>query len=327
MEFSCRICGNTYENRPHTIREMGLGTFEEFEYAECARCGTIQIVEIPDLAKYYPRDYYAFADGQDSYFTSKIRRRIAARLVGSYLMGGWNPLGKHLAEKKELGFVGFFPMPLADRELGLDRRTKILDFGCGNGKLLKYLFYYGFRDLTGADAFIDGDIIYPNGIRIYKRTLDDFESQFDLVMLHHSFEHIPDPRAALRGIRRLLPAGRFALIRIPIVNYAWEKYGVNWFQLDAPRHLYSYTERAFRSMAEDEGFAVTKVEYDSEVFQFSVSEQYAKGIWMHDERSFQGDFTKAIFTREQFDEWKREAERLNREGRGDQACFFLRALA
>ncbi|HNQ15160.1 MAG TPA: hypothetical protein PKM58_06325, partial [Pyrinomonadaceae bacterium] len=79
--------------------------------------------------------------------------------------------------------------------------------------------------------------------------------------------------------------------------------------------------------AEDEGFAVTKVEYDSEVFQFSVSEQYAKGIWMHDERSFQGDFTKAIFTREQFDEWKREAERLNREGRGDQACFFLRALA
>jgi predicted SAM-dependent methyltransferase len=145
-------------------------------------------------------------------------------------------------------------------------------------------------------------------------------------MLHHSFEHLPDPLASLTDIHRLLPAGKFCLIRLPLSAFAWEKYGVDWVQLDPPRHLFLFTERAFRGLAEQAGFEVAKVVYDSEAFQFFGSEQYARDIAMNDELAFRGDFSKSIFTEEQMRRWEREAELLNGENRGDQACFYLRKL-
>ena len=60
MTKVCRICGNTEKNLIHKAQEMMFGTRDEFDYLECSACGTLQIVEIPDLSCYYPRDYYSF---------------------------------------------------------------------------------------------------------------------------------------------------------------------------------------------------------------------------------------------------------------------------
>ena len=62
MSESCRICGNSENNRKHIAREMMFGTRERFEYLECARCGTVQLIDVPDLSRYYPEDYYAHND-------------------------------------------------------------------------------------------------------------------------------------------------------------------------------------------------------------------------------------------------------------------------
>lgn len=62
-------------------------------------------------------------------------------------------------------------------------------------------------------------------------------------MFHHSFEHIADPFETLCSVRRLLSSGT-CLIRIPIVDsWAWENYGVNWIQIDAPRHFFSLLKK------------------------------------------------------------------------------------
>lgn len=325
MESECRICGNDKNNRTHTAREMMFGTRENFDYLECGACGTIQIVEIPDLRRHYPENYYSLTSDEKLYIEKHLRRRIAARLAGNYFMKGKNLLGKYLTEKKE--WLRFnFAHSLREPLLGIDFQSRILDFGCGDGKLLRNLYFYGFRNLTGADAFIEKDIFYPNGIEIYKRRLDEIEAEFDLVMLHHSFEHLPDPLETLREIHRLLADEKFCLIRIPVANYAWEKYGVNWVQLDAPRHLFLYTEKSMRILAKKSGFTVEKVVYDSEEFQFWASEYYAKDIAMNDPNWFKLDFEKSLFTKKQFDDWKIEAEKLNQEKRGDQACFYLRKV-
>lgn len=323
MERACKICGNAKKNQIHKVREMMFGTRDEFDYLECGACGTLQICEIPDLSLYYPKDYYSFSENHESYFTEKFYRRIAARFVAQFFTSGRNFIGKRLSQKNA-GFVFFFPEPLKEKFLNLNFQSRILDFGCGNGRLLKYLHYFGFRNLIGADAFIEKDIFYPNGIKIYKKSLPEIAPFFDLVMLHHSFEHLPNPFESLREIHALLRENKFCLIRIPVVNFAWEKYGVNWFQLDAPRHLFIYTERSFRVLAEKAGFAVEKVVYDSEAAQFYVSEQYACDISMSDERAFNGNFSKSIFTPEQMHEWERETDKLNEENKGDQACFYLR---
>ena len=144
------------------------------------------------------------------------------------------------------------------------------------------------------------------------------------VMLHHSFEHLADPRRALERVRDLVDPGRYAIVRVPVVSWAWREYGVDWFQLDAPRHLFLFTERGFRDLAEASGFAVDHVAYDSTEFQFWVSEQYRSDIPLFDERSYFVNPEGGLFTRDQIVSWKRLADRLNAEGEGDQACYYLR---
>lgn len=323
MDLACRICGNSENNREHQFREMMFGSRETFDYLECGACGTLQIIEIPDLSRHYPQDYYSLSSADELYIGKHFRRRIAARFAGDYFMRGNNFFGKYLAEKKE--WLRFnFPDSLREPLLEIDFRSRILDFGCGSGKLLQNLYFYGFRNLTGADAFIEKDIFYPNGIKIYKRRLSEIEEKFDLVMLHHSFEHLPDPLETLQEIRRLLEKDKFCLLRIPVVNYAWEKYGKNWVQLDPPRHLFLYTEKSLRILAEKAGFTIEKVLYDSEEFQFWASEYYAKDIAMNEPDWFKLNFNESLFTETQFNEWKAEAKRLNAEKRGDQACFYLK---
>lgn len=326
MANSCRICGNQTGNRVHRAREMMFGTRDAFDYVECGGCGTLQIAEVPDdLSRYYPGKYFAFASAEETELGATLARRIGARLAGEYLRTGHSAIGKFVLDRKPW-LADHFPPSLSDPVLGIDRKSRILDLGCGNGRLLQALHYFGFTDLEGADAFIDADISYSTGVKIYKRTLDDLRSEYDLVMLHHAFEHFPDPLASMRQLHRIVAPGSFCLIRVPIVNYAWERYGINWVQLDAPRHLFLYTEQSLRLIAEQCGFECVKTVYDSTAFQFWASEQYVRDIPLTDERSYEIQPDKSIFRREQIAAWESEAAALNRSGRGDQAAFYFRKL-
>ena len=325
MTEACRICGNRENNLIHHAREMMFGTRDPFDYLECGACGTLQLCEIPDLARYYPKDYYSLnaEENDDGAAKSVSKIRLAARYAENFLLNRKNRLSR-LIIRKQWRFRTYFPDYLKESLLDLEFDSKILDFGCGAGQLLQALHYYGFRNLTGADAFIESDIFYPNGIRVYKRTLREIEPFFDLVMLHHSFEHLPDPCESLREIYRLLTPGKICLIRIPVKSFAWEKYGVNWVQLDPPRHLFLYTERSFRSIAEKVGFEIAKVVYDSDVFQFYGSEQYVRNIALNEKTDAESNNFAETITPAQIRSWEREAEVLNSEKRGDQACFYLR---
>lgn len=323
MSHSCRICGNSQDNRNHKAREMMFGTRETFEYFECSACGTIQIAEVPELSRYYPENYLSFDSKAE--MGERLRRRVAARFAGKYFLTGRGALGKWIAKKKP--WIGdHFPVSLRDPLLGIDFNSRILDFGCGAGRLLRSLYYFGFHDLTGADAFIKSDISYPGGVKIYKRELESFEPYFDLIMLHHSFEHVIDPQETLGQIHRLLADNRFCLIRMPVAGFTWEKYGVNWVQMDPPRHLYLYTERSFRRLAETSGFVVEKVVYDSTAFQFWGSEKYLRDMPLINQGSSNGFELSDIFSGDQLNEWQRQAEALNARGMGDQACFYLRKM-
>lgn len=322
MILTCRICENSRNNKLYRTREMMFGTRDAFDYLECEECGTLQIVEIPNLAKYYPKNYYSLNETQKVEFANSIKKKLAARFAGKYFIKGKSILGKYAAENKN--WINYhFPASLKEPILDLNFNSRVLDFGCGAGKLLQTLYYFGFRNLTGADAFIESDIFYPNGIKIFKKTLAEISSSFDFIMLHHSFEHLPDPFESLNQIYRILKSNKFCLIRIPVVNEAWEKYGINWVQLDPPRHLFLYTEKSFRLLAEKAGFFVKKVVYDSEEFQFWASEYYKNDIAMSEENWFNGNFEESLFSEKQFLEWKDQAKRLNAENKGDQACFYL----
>src|SRR6185437_9012453 len=98
------------------------------------------------------------------------------------------------------------------------------------------------------------------------------------IMFHHSFEHIEDQIGTLAEVKSKLSPNGLCLIRIPVAQWAWRHYGVNWVQLDAPRHFVIHTHESMIMAAEQAGLNIVNVEYDSTAFQFWGSELYRKDI-------------------------------------------------
>jgi SAM-dependent methyltransferase len=207
---------------------------------------------------------------------------------------------------------------------GVGFDSAIADVGCGSGSLLHLLRSDGFRNLTGLDPFVPVPVQLP-GLRIVRSELSDVDETFDLVMAHHSLEHLPDPFRALCDMRAHLRPGGTLLVRIPIAGcWAWRHHGVDWVQLDAPRHLLIHSEESFRTLAVKAGLEITHSEYDSTPLQFWGSEQYRDGVPMYSPNSFARNPEASRFDAAAIRDFQARARRLNEERDGDQACFFLR---
>ncbi len=319
---------------------MFLGTRDTFEYNECGSCGTLQIQQVPDPKPYYPASYYSFQPANETTgelpatLPVRVKKRLGAflrRSSANYYCerhapgGNKNLLGRYVAGNMRRMTVGF-PDYLKDTtlDLSLDLNSKILDVGCGAGITLLSLREFGFTKLIGVDPFLENAITYRNGVRILKTELDELEDLFDLIIASHSLEHVPEPRQALQQINRLLRKGQWAIVRIPLVGYAWERYRTAWVALDAPRHLFIFSRRSFSNLAEEAGFEVVEVAFDSTAFQFWGSEQYKLDIPLMDERSYFVNPQNSIFSSQQLTEFSRQASELNEREEGDQAIFYLR---
>lgn len=315
--MQCKICDNAQGNQTYRVREMMFGYRESFEYLECSQCGCLQLVQIPaDMSKYYAAAYYSFLPVDSE--SPNVLRRTAKRLRSAYALGNRGLVGSALFSvfpHHELRSVAKAKLP---------RVPRILDVGCGRGKLLLELKHAGFGELLGVDPFLECDIQYPNGLLIRKCSLYEVTGQWDLVMFHHSFEHLADPLETLRYCSKVLSENGQCLIRVPTVSsYAWRKYRENWVQLDAPRHYFLHSVRSLEMLASKAGLRMEDVAYDSNEFQFWGSEQYCRDIPLHDERSYARNPSKSIFAREDIRAFRKEAEALNARKEGDQAIFHL----
>jgi len=317
---ACRICGNDEGNRRHFPREMMFGWRDAFEYVECVRCGCLQIAQVPaDLGRYYPREaYYAFKPPRRKWMPEWLRRLRHART--RHFLGQPSAAGALLARASS------FPEHFAWlRYCQATFDTRIVDVGCGAGALLRKLRRDGFRSLLGADPFIEADIDYGDGVRVLKREVQDLPGEFDLAMLHHSFEHMPEPAAALRALRGKIAAGGTVLIRIPVADSELRRrYGIHWMAWDAPRHLFLHTRASMAKLAADAGFEIAQVIYDSPAQHYASCELYAKGVPYVEHPRYRPGKGALAFSRAQWAEFERQAAQANARGEGDTACFYLR---
>ncbi len=316
--MACKICKNTTDNKSYIVREMMFGHRDEFEYFECAECGCLQIKKIPrSLSKYYPKNYYSFQKPhclKDNFLKSFLKHQKA-----KYCLHGKNIIG--MIQSRVLGAPEYYDW---FRRVKISFESEILDVGCGIGVLLNWMRRDGFSNLTGVDPYIDDDILYENGVKIFKKQLCEIEQQFDLIMLHHSFEHMAEPLSVLKELYRWLKPNRYLLIRIPIASsFAWKKYGVNWVQLDAPRHLFLHSTKSIQILADQVSLNVADIIFDSTDLQFWGSEQYLKDIAYMDSNSYHVNPQKSIFSKEEIESFKRKALELNKNKNGDSACFYL----
>ncbi len=304
---TCRICGVRGEMETYQLREVMFKTFETFDYQFCPACQSMQIENVPDdLHRHYPRNYYSLGDRKSSGIIHSIR---SAGL--RYGVDGKSMVGRLLS------WTGRLPSDVTwIQACAPDLNWRVLDVGCGRGDRLMELSLAGFQNLTGIEPFIEKDIEIGPNLRIKRGVLDELTGEFDLVMLHHSLEHVVAPTETMRHVERLLSKDGKALIRVPVMGkWAWRTYGVDWVQLDAPRHLYQFSEQGIAALARSAGLRVRKVVYDSFEFQMYESER------IRAYRVNGQDIPR--HTKAQLAQFKKRSKELNQASDGDQACFVL----
>ena len=290
----CEICGST-GGTLHRVREMMLDMREEFQYWECQSCGCLSLLDVPaDLSKYYPDRYYSMVPGSTN-MVRKLRDYIYLSPL-SFLVD-WH-------DRSDLDVI---------RRCRLRKEQKLLDVGCGAGRLLRDLRDLGYR-AEGVDPFVATDIRDRFGIRVFRKSLDEVTGTYDVVLFRHSLEHMPRQLDVLRSARRRLLPGGTCVICIPVVGWAWRQYGVHWSQLDAPRHLFVHTLKSFTLVALKAGFRIERVIYDSGDFQF-----WGSALYLND-KSLQGSERPGWFKRMQM---LRRAKALNQAQDGDMAQFYM----
>jgi len=309
-DYQCKICNNTQNHQLVFVREMMFGFHDEFIYFKCPICGCLQITETPqNLSKYYPDNYYSFQ--QLNITNKKLKKAIKIILVNAYMRG--LTILRYAPYIKHFNSLEFFLLKILTN---FNKKQLILDIGCGVGGLLQRISEWGYLNLTGIDPFIKDDIFYPSGVKILKQTINDLTGKYDLIMLHHSFEHMPEPNNVLKYLFNILNDDGILLIRIPVSDsFAYRKYQNNWYQLDAPRHFFLHTTKSISYLSKNNGFIIKDIIYDSTELQIISSEKYCRDIKFIDEMKFPMAYIK---------ECKKLAKYLNKIKDGDQCCFILK---
>lgn len=317
MEYKCKICGNVSGNKHYKIRERMFNYKKEFEYLLCKKCYTLQLWEnVQNLSDYYPENYGGFTPIS---FPSKTKwEDISNRFISSLLLKCFynNRLSQKVLESR-------FQYLQCLMGLNINKKSRILDVGCGGGRWLDKLQNVGFCNLTGVDLYHPKEDGSKKGWKFISGEIYDIRKvKYDLITFHHSFEHMNEPLNILKKAYELLEEKGTCMIRIPVMGkYAWRKYKTDWVQIDAPRHLFLYHEKGMKLLAQMSGFRIDKVVYDSTDFQIWGSELYQKKEISLSEAQKK---LKYMFPQKKFLEFKVMARTLNAKNDGDQAIFYLK---
>lgn len=203
--LTCRLCdGPTREK----FRKTVLGR-HDVGYHECERCGSLQT----DEPTWLDEAYDAAFRGSD---TGAVLRAQMLQVA----------------------------IPVIARALGIPRDAKVLDFGAGDGLLVRMLRDMGM-DAYHADKYIQNEYAAPF----------DFnpEHRYQIVTAFEVYEHLPHPKLDIEEIFSLEPEAHI------LTTQLYRGQGEDWDYLSvhAGRHVFFWSPRAMRMVADTRGYRVS----------------------------------------------------------------------
>lgn len=151
-------------------------------------------------------------------------------------------------------------------------QSRLLEVGCAAGLLLKRARERGWQ-VTGVE--LSGDAVANAralGLDVHQGTLEDAAlsaDAFDVVYMGDVLEHVPDCRATLAQVARLLAPGGRAVIRGPITTHSLARrlglalYGALGRDIvlrEPPYHLWEFRPDSLERLARAVGLQVVAIE-------------------------------------------------------------------
>jgi SAM-dependent methyltransferase len=246
----CDLCGGSRYQPRAVYHEYLLFTGEKFQLVKCQDCGLEFINPRPSpaiIGEYYPADYGAHQE------VPRPLRKWQS------LAGAPDAPEPSLLRRVHLHIRQNMHWYLIPRFEGGGR---VLDIGCGSGKLLDTLKHLGWETygVETSPAAVERARARGHDVEVGRAEERHFEGEFDLVYLWHVLEHTHDPSRVLANIRQMVrPGGRFHLC-VPNRKsiHAW-MFGRNWWSTDAPRHLYQFDRKTLTRYLEQAGFVDVEI--------------------------------------------------------------------
>lgn len=222
-------------------------TGDEFQLCQCETCKVVFTDYVFDAAgyvRYYQGDYYAHGA---QHLQGGLREEVQRDSLR--LKRGDSLSIKTQLKTRLLRSLVLIDLPYIDR-------GKILDVGCGAGKLLSVAKSVGFECHGAEPAEAARKILINNGCRAYPSIHEVTmpPNYFDVIVFNQSLEHIPDPMAALKKAVSLLKENGLMIISVPnFVSNERRVFGMFWRHVDVPRHLYHFSPQTIDYLAENLG--------------------------------------------------------------------------
>lgn len=262
----CHVCGASGSEVYNGLKDKLFDAPGTWRLVQCQnrRCGLLWLDPMPlaeDLGSAY-LDYYTHADdesfppgwpGKPAY-KAFLERRFSypyhVRSTIQYLRACLLP-----HRTAELAFrVMYLPRHCGGR---------LLEVGCGGGAMLELMSRLGWH-AEGVD--FDEKAVAVARSRGLEVRIGSLEQQayrdgsFDAVTASHLIEHVPDPRALLREIHRILkPGGKLVAVTPNGRSWGHSLFHRKWRGLEPPRHLHIFNREALGSLARECGFNVDQL--------------------------------------------------------------------
>lgn len=231
----CELCGA--DNTKVILRAKYRSCIEKifFNIVKCQECGLVYLNPRPDneeIKKYYPPSYHSRAQkGVVDIEKTKI----------------WGIPWREAMDRKVKPILKY------------KNEGSILDIGCGDGSLLKYMKELGWQsygiDMNEGSSRYAREVLGLDVLCGRLEETDYPQEFFDVIILFHVMEHLNNPSEALKRIYSLLKKDGFLFIEVPNFNsFEARVFRSKWVGIAAPVHLYHFTPRTLEKMLWNCGF-------------------------------------------------------------------------